>query len=271
MRSSFHRSLSLAAVALASGVAFAGTPLPNPPFSFGGFVPPDSAVYRQEYYVSKTIEKYAAKSGQCDYKAVLGLQLAYEPNNATKIAELQAAWQACRAKVAARYVYERDRLLLKGTPACLNQTGIDAIRDQVDLVFGPLQAFVFCDGDAAAPDPVTLLNIPDFKNEANGETDVAKLVIKLGRGSWKCFLKAVVTARKFGGTIPPEYLTRIDACFDKLELKGIDTVADFDQQQKLPDCISLEDAQNLVTTTIALSGQFTGDIFCASPSGAFLD
>ena len=263
-------SISLAAVAVSAGIAF-GTPLPDPPFSSGGFVPPDRLVYRQESLVSRTIEKYAAKSAQCDYKAVVGLQLAYMPANPTKIDELQQAWIACRAKIAARYVVERDRLLLKGTPACLDQAGIDAIRAQVDAEFGPLQAIVFCDDEGAAPDPVTGLDIPDAKKEAEGEQDVAKLVIKLGRSSWKCFLKAVVLAQKFGGAIPPEYMPRIDLCFDKVETKGLERVGELDQTQKLPDCLPLATAQGLVTTTINLAGQFTDEIFCASPSGAFLD
>jgi hypothetical protein len=271
MRSAFYRSITLAAVGLTAGVTLAGTPLPDPPFSSGGFVPPDSTVYRQEYYVSKVIAKYAVKSAKCDINAVVGLQLAYEPANPTKIAELQQKWTDCRAAVAARYVYERDRILLKGTPACLDQAGIDAVRAEVDAQFPPFQAVVFCDDDAASPDPVTGLNIPDFKNEAEGEADVGKLVTKLGWLSWKCYLKAVVYAIRFGGTIPPEYMPRIDGCFDKVEAKGMDKVGDFDQTQKLPDCMPLSTAQNLVTATVALAGQFTDEIFCASPSGAFLD
>ena len=270
MRSVFHRSISLAAVALTAGIALA-TPLPDPPFSNGGFVPPDRLVYKQETSVSKVLTKYATKTAKCDYNAVLNLQLAYEPNNASKIPEMQQKWADCRALVAARYVLERDKILSRGTPACLDQAGIDAIRAQIDAEFPPLQAIVFCDGDAAAPDPVTFLNIPDFKNEANGEADVAKLVIRLGSLSWKCYLKAVTYAQKFGGTIPPEIMTRVDRCFEKVDLKGMDKVSEFDQTQKLPDCLPLVDAQNLVTSTIALAGQFTDEIFCASPSGAFLD
>jgi hypothetical protein len=262
--------MSLVAVALAAGVA-SGTPLPDPPFSSGGFVPPDSIVYKQEYFVSRALTKYAVKTAKCDIRALVDLQLAYEPANPTKIAEVQQAWTACRAAVLDRFNIERDRLLLRGTPACLDQAGIDAVRAQVDAEFPPLQAIVFCDDGAASPDPVTGINIPDFKNEAEGEKDVAKLVMKLGPLAWKCYLKAVVYARKFGGTIPPELMTKIDACFDKIELKGVDKVAEFDQTQKLPDCIPLATAQNLVTTTVALAGQFTDDIFCASPGGAFLD
>jgi hypothetical protein len=44
-----------------------------------------------------------------------------------------------------------------------------------------------------------------------------------------------------------------------------------DQTQKLPACLSLAAAQNLVTGTVALAGQFSDENYCASPSGAFLD
>jgi hypothetical protein len=271
MRSSFHRSLSLAAVALATGAAFAGTPLPDPPFSSGGFLPPDRIVHRQELSVSKVLANYARKSAKCDYVAVEGLQLAYQPANPTKIAELQQKWTDCRNAIAVRYALERDKVLSRGTPACLDQAGIDAVRAQIDAEFPPLQGIVFCDDGSASPDPVTNLNIPDFKNEANGEVLVAKLTIRLGYLSWKCYLKALVYAIKFGGTIPPEVMPRIDACFDKIEAKGLLKMGEFDQQQKLPDCLPLATAEALVATTIGVSGQFTDDVFCASPSGAFLD
>ena len=269
MRSAFYRSISLAAVVLATGVAFA-TPLPDPPFSNGGVVP-SSITYKQEYNVSKVLTKYAVNTAKCDYKAVIGLQLAYEPNNATKIAELQALWTACRTKVADRYVVERDRLLLKGTPACLDQAGIDAVRAQIDAQFPLQRPTVFCDGDAAAPDPATGLNIPDFKNEAEGEGDVAKLLIKVGPKTWKCYLNAAKTALRFGGTIPPLYMPKIEACFDKVAAYGAEKVATLDQTQKLPDCMPPATAQGLVDTAIDLAGEFTDEIFCASPSGAFLD
>lgn len=261
---------SLAAVALSAGIAF-GTPLPDPPFSDGGFVPPDSTVFKQEYNIWKLITRDAAYQAKCDYKAMLDLQLAYEPANPTKIAEIQDKWTLCHSKVDLKYVYYRDKYLLKGTPACLDQAGIDAIRAQTEAQIAALEGVVFCDDDAASPDPVTGLNIPDFKNEASGEADVAKVLVKLGTFTGKCYSKGVLSALKFGGTIPPEIVTKIEACLAKYETAALDKMSDFDQQQKLPDCLPLATAQGAVTTVTAFVSSLTDDHYCASPSGAFLD
>jgi hypothetical protein len=79
MRSSLK--WSLAAVAVSAGIAVA-TPLPDPPFADGGTVP-SSTTYKQEYNVWKLLVKDIANQTKCDYKAMVNLQLAYEPANAT--------------------------------------------------------------------------------------------------------------------------------------------------------------------------------------------
>jgi hypothetical protein len=148
---------------------------------------------------------------------------------------------------------------------------VDAFRAAIDAQFPLLSPIIYCDDDAASPDPVTGINIPDFKNEASGEVSAARVVLKVGTSAAKCYTKAFGLAFKFGGTIPPEYLPKIDACFDKIEAYGMDKMAELDQTQKLPDCLSLTAAQNLVSATVSLAGQFSDENYCASPSGAFLD
>jgi len=271
MRSLLRPLMSVAAVALSAGVVLAGTPLPDPPFSSGGFVAPDSLVYKQELNVGKLLTKYSQGLAKCDQKAVLNLQLAYEPPGAQKVPEVQDAWTACRAKNDLKYTTTRDKLLLKGTPACLDQAGIDAFRAQIDAQFPLLGTVVFCDDDAASPDPVTNLNIPDFKNEASGEASAAKVLVKVGVSAAKCYTKAFGLAFKYGGTIPSELLAKIDACIAKYETYGNEAMADLDQTQKLPDCLPLATAQALVGSTVDLAGQFSDENYCASPSGAFLD
>lgn len=59
---------------------------------------------------------------------------------------------------------------------------------------------------------MTSLNIPDFKIEASGEVSAAKVVLKVGTSAAKCYIKAFGTAFKFGGTIPSDILTKINAC-----------------------------------------------------------
>jgi hypothetical protein len=268
MRSSFKRSLL--AVAASAAITFAG-PLPDPPFADGGFVPPDSIVYKQEYNVWKLIVKDGVYQVKCDIKALIDLQLAYEPNDAPKVQAVEEAWTACHAKIDFKYGYYRDKLLLKGTPACLDQAGIDAIRAQVSSQITSLEGTVFCDGDAASPDPVTGFDIPDFKNEANGESAAAKVLLKVGTSVGKCYAKGVVYALQFGGAIPPEVVAKIQACIAKYETYGNAKMSDLDQTQKLPTCLPLATAQATVSAVSDFASSLTDDHWCASLSGAFVD
>jgi hypothetical protein len=262
--------LVLGVIVLWAGIAAAGTPLPDPPFSNGGFVPPDALAYKNEGYVAKLMSKYATTRAKCDYTAVLGLQLAYTPANPTKVSEVQAKWTACTQKIDAYYVKTRDKLVLKGTPSCLDQAGIDAIRAQLDLQLPALGSVVYCDGEGASPDPVTGIDIPDKKQEADGEVALAKVLIKVGAYAARCLDKAAGLAFKLGGTIDAANLAKIQACIDKIHTYGMDSVAKLDQTQKLPDCLPLATAQGIVDITVSTAGQFTDDVYCASPSGAFL-
>jgi len=203
---------------------------------------------------------------------VLALQLAYEPANQQKVPAVQNAWTTCRAGASTKYAVLRDKLLLKGTPACLDQAGIDGIRAEIDAQFPLLGPIVYCDGDAAAPDPVTGLNIiPDFKIEASGEVSAAKVVTKAGTLAGKCYTRAVTYAFKLGGMLPPDILARIDACIAKAQTGSDTAMAKLDQTQKLPSCLPLATAQGLGASAVSLAGQFTDENYCASPSGAFVE
>lgn len=266
-----YRFVPLGVCGFIASAALAGTPLPNPPFSSGGFVPPDSTVFKQEVAVGKVVTKYAASIAKCDQTAVLALQLAYEPANQQKVPAVQNAWTACRAGAGTKYALLRDKLLLKGTPACLDQAGIDGIRAQIDAQFPLLGPIVYCDSDAAAPDPVTGLNIPDFKNEASGEVSAARVVTKAGTLAGKCYAKAVTYALKLGGTLTPDILAKINACIDKAQAGSDAAMMKLDQTQKLPSCLPLATAQGLGSSAVNLAGQFTDENYCASPSGAFVE
>jgi hypothetical protein len=275
MRPSLLRLLVVGAIGLGAGIAVAGTPLPNPPFTTGGFVPPDSLAFKQEVAVGKLLSKYALGLAKCDQQALIGLQLAYEPANPSKIGDLQQAWTDCRAGVRSKYDIGRGKLTLKGTPACLDQAGIDAIKAQIDAQFPLLAPFVYCDGDAAAPDPVTGLNIPDFKNEANGEVAAAKVLIKAGTLAGKCYalaLKAAFKSVSLGGdgSLDPGTQAKITTCFDRATVASNAAMDKLDQTHKLPDCLPVASAKNLVTSTIGVAGQFNDETYCASPSGAFV-
>jgi hypothetical protein len=266
MQRSRYRLVSTGICAFFASAAFAGTPLPNPPFSSGGFVPPDSLTLKQEVTVGKLLTKYAASLAKCDQAAVIALQLAYEPTNTQKVPDVQAKWTTCRTNAGTKYQVGRDKLLLKGTPACLDQAGIDAIRAQIDAQFPLLGPIVYCDGDAAAPDPVTGLNIPDKKQEAIGEVAAAKVVTRAGSVAGKCYATAATLAFKL---VDP--LAKFTACIGKAHTASDTAMDKLDQTQKLPSCLSLAMAQGLGNTAINLAGQFTDDTYCASPSGAFVE
>jgi hypothetical protein len=275
MKWSLLRLLVPGAIGLGAGIAVAGTPLPNPPFTTGGFVPPDSLAFKQEVTVGKLLSKYALGLAKCDQKALIGLQLAYEPANPTKIDDLQTAWTDCRTGVTLKYAALRDKLILKGTPTCLDQAGIDAIKAQIDGQFPLLAPLVYCDGGAAAPDPVTGLNIPDFKNEANGEVAAAKVLIKAGTLAGKCYalaLKAAFKSVSLGGdgSLDPSTLGKITTCFDRATVASNTAMDKLDQTHKLPDCLPVASAKNLVASTVGVAGQFNDETYCASPSGAFV-
>ncbi len=261
-------TLASALAVMTGGVAFA-TPLPNPPFTTGGFVPPDSAVLKQELAVGKLLTKYAVSRGKCDAKALLALQLAYEPVGMPKVPTVQAAWVDCQAGVLLKYEVRRDKLLLKGTPPCLDQAGIEAIRTQIDAQFPPIASVVYCDGGAIAPDPVTGLNIPDFRNEAKGEVAAAKVLTKGGIAAGKCYTLALKYAFKFGGTLPSAILERVGECFSKALDAGNDAMDKLEQTQALPSCLSVATAQSLVSSIVGTSiaagtaGQFNDETYCA--------
>ena len=271
MQHRLRRLVTAGAGLAVASAAIAGTPLPDPPFSTGGFVPPDSIAFKQEVAVAKFLTKYSKNRAKCDQKAVPALQLAYEPANPTKIPELQDKWTACVAKVGLKYEAGRDKLITRGTPACLDQATIDGMRSLIDTLVPLLGAIVFCDGDGAAPDPVTGLNIPDFKKEAEGEVAASKVALKAGLYAGKCYLLALKYAFKLGGALDPDVLATIDACFAKASDAGNAAMEKLDQTQKLPACLPLATAEALVADTIDSAGLLNGLNYCASPSGAFVD
>src|SRR5262249_13550644 len=110
--------VSVGVCAFIASAAFAGTPLPNPPFSSGGFVPPASRTPKQEVSVGTLPTKSPAPLAKCDQAAVTALQLAYEPTNQQKVPDVQAKWTTCRNNAVTKYQVGRDKLILKGTPTC---------------------------------------------------------------------------------------------------------------------------------------------------------
>lgn len=269
MRTFRCRAAVLLASLLASGVAVAETELPDPPFG-GGSVPVAKETLTAEMNVLKLLAKYAYKRSYCDTALLDDLILAYTSNAQAKVEAVQAKWVECRDKVEDRYVYERDKALLKGTPACLDAGAIDALRAQIDALRSADNTIAFCDGDNAAPDMVTQLNVPDKVKEGTGEIETARRAAKSYYDALRC-LKAVVPRAWREQTVSADSILRMERCVQKIGDKAVVTVDDLEQTQKLPDCLSRDDALSAILLARDTGVDASAGIFCSSPSGAFVD
>lgn len=267
----FRTRLALLVLSLLAGSpASAATPLPFPPFAGGGFVPTTKDVLKQEVTVLKVLAKYAYKRSSCDTGLLDDLTLAYTSANGTKIAAVQAKWVECVAKVDQRYAYDRDKALLKGTPACLGQAAIDALRAQIDVQLAMSGAVAYCDADDAAPDPVTMLNVPDKVKEADGESEAGKLITKSYYNTVKC-LASVLPRLVREQAVSTDNADRFSICLDKIEGRATSTADDLEQTQQLPSCLSTSALVAAAVGARDFGSGTSGAIFCASPGGAFVD
>lgn len=270
MRPSRIRLAALVSALLASSVALAATPLPDPPFPGGGFVPATKDVLKQELSVLKVLAKYGVKRATCDSALIDDLVLAYTSNAGSKIMAVQDKWVECVQKAADRYGYERDKVLLKGTPGCLDQAGIDALRSQLDAQLAAGSSIAYCDGDNAAPDPVTALNVPDKVQEATGEAEAGKRIVKSYYEALKC-LYGVVPRLFREQAVSSDNKDRMSYCLDKIAARVDDTMTKLDQTQKLPSCLPASLGTAAALSARDFGSSSSGGIFCASPGGAFID
>ena len=264
-------TISSSLVTLAAGAALAGTPLPDPPFTAGGFNPPSKDVLKQEQAVGGIIGKYVDARSKCDQKAIGAQQKAYEAGDVAKQTENTGKWTACVQKSNDKYTAARDKQLGKGTPSCLNHAGIGALKGQIDAQLPLLGVLVYCDGGQANPDAGTGLKIPATKDQAKAEVAVAVTAGKAGNGAGKCYTKAATTTQKNGGSLPAADLTKFTDCVNKSATKGADGITKIVAKGTLPGCLTAGTANSLVASAVALGGNFTDETYCASPSAAFLD
>lgn len=270
MRPSRTLLVLLVSALLAGRAALAAMPLPPPPFAGGGFVPSAKDVLKQEVSVVKILIKYASRRSTCDTALLDDLVLAYTSASGGKITALQEKWLECVGKVEARYVYERDRLLARGAPACLDLAAIDALRARIDAERGAGNAIAFCDGDGAAPDPVTSLNVPDKVREGKGAVEAAKRIAKSYQEAVKCLV--YVVPRFFRAqTVSSDDVTRFSVCLDKSAARTVSTADDLEQTQQLPSCLPAAALVAAALDARDFGAGTSGAIFCASPGGTFLD
>lgn len=269
MTSRSWMTVSGSVVLTMAGVALAGL-LPDPPFTTGGFNPPSATVLKQEQGVGKVISKYVGARTKCDQKAIASLQKAYAAADVPGILAAQVGWTACVATSNTKYLADSAKLVLVGTPLCLNQAGIDGIKNSLDATLPALGILVYCDATFGI-DGTTGLAVPATATIGKAEIAVAKAASKAGLAAGKCYTKAATTVNKNLGVLPAADLTKFNDCLAKASSGGLAAIAKLVLGGTLPVCLPGPLGDALIAASVGLGGDYNDETYCASPSGAFID
>src|SRR5262245_19325211 len=148
------RVLVLSALLLSRLVA-AQTPLPDPPFINGGYLPPDATSAQVEDQLAAFLLGLdRAAHVNCVARLVPGLFRANRSGNAAMVAEVSAKYSDCRRAAYEGWVAFRNGLVAAGgIPACLaGPLDLDAVHGQIESVTYLTLANIFCDGPVASID-----------------------------------------------------------------------------------------------------------------------
>lgn len=266
MKIKFLAATSGSIVALAAGIALAGTPLENPPFANGGFVPPNKDVLKAETGTGNIVSKYTAASAKCTQNAVKALEKAYTAADAGKIADANTKLTDCVNKANTKFNDGIAKQLAKGdNPPCLQNAQINALKANIDGLLAVNNPIVVCDAGQGV-DPGSGLNVAANKDVAKGEIGVGAAAVKTGGAVAKCFGKSV--DGDFKGAV--DQLKHND-CVSKALGKGLAAVQKLSDKALLPACLPLATAQGIISIGAAAGGDYIDETYCGSPSGAFLD
>lgn len=247
-----------AALALSGSLALAGTPLP-PDLGGGGFVPPDATSNKVEQGVAKNLTKLAAATTKCHQKGV-GNQLKAKPSGAT----------ACDA--AAKAKYDAGTAKLAGV-ACISPASQVTLGTTVAGLVPGFDPVLWCDGVTPLDGEMGGGFVPDATDNKT-EQAVSKILIKHVGAASKCALKGVgnlVKAKPDGvAACIAAARTKADASVAKIQtaINGL-TPGDCLKGANAPTAPGANNDLLDLVTQLTLS--FNGTIFCASPSGAFLN
>lgn len=245
-----------AALALSSSMALAATPLP-PEFGGGGYVPPDATSNKVEQGAAKNLTKLASAVTKCHGKGVGNLLKAKPDGTPT-----------CNATAINKY--NASALKLTGVP-CITPAAQTSLGLTVAGLVGTFDPILWCDGVTPIPATPGGLQggfVPDATDNKT-EQSTSKVLIKHVGAVSKCALKGVgnlIKAKPDGvTTCITTARTKADASIAKLQT-AINTLTP-------ADCLKGANAAspNLLDLVTALTLSFNSDLFCASPSGAFLN
>jgi hypothetical protein len=246
-----------AAVALSGSLALAATPLP-PSLGGGGYVPPDATANKVEQGVAKNLTKLAAAVTKCHQKGVGNVMKAKPAGVATCTSAAQGKYNATAAK-------------LSGVP-CIDAAAQASLGTTVGGLVPSFDPVLWCDGSVAlGPEfggggPQGF--VPDAADNKT-EQAVSKILIKHVGAVSKCALKGV-------GNLFKAKPDGAQACIDAARLKANASVAKIQAAINgltPSDCLKMGNAPDpaLLDLVTQLTLSFNGSIFCASPSGAFLN
>jgi hypothetical protein len=248
-----------AALALSGSLVLAATPLP-PELGGGGYVPPDATANKVEQGVAKNLTKLAAAVTKCHQKGV-GNQFKAKPSGVA----------ACTSAAVGKY--NAGTAKLGGVPCIDGPTQVSTGTTVAGLVpaFDPT---LWCDGSVALDGEMGGGFVPTDSTVNKTEQSVSKILIKHVGAVSKCALKAV--GNLFKGK--PDGYTACEAAARTKADASVAKIQAAINALNPGDCLKGANApsapgpnNDLLDVVTGLTLSFNGTIFCASPSGAFLN
>jgi len=258
------RVLVLNALLLSRLVA-AQTPLPDPPFINGGYLPPDATSAQVEDQLAAfLLGDDRAAHVHCVAKLVTGLFHANQSGNAAMAAEVAAKYNDCRHAAYYDWVAFRDALVSAGgIPACLAAPlALDAVHGTIEDVTYLTLANIFCDGTAPSVEP--RINISSDRVIERHLRSVGRIVLGYAARQARCTRTYVGGLEKAGGN--PDLVAAAKETFDECYV-----TSRFAAQERIlalyaknsPACLPAFSALSALGEHIAAPWAQVADLYCA--------
>ena len=254
------RVLVLSALFLSRLVA-AQTPLPDPPFINGGYLPPDvTSAQVEDQLAAFLLGDDRAAHVHCVAKLVTGLFHADQSGNAAMAAEVSANYNDCRAAAYHGWVAFRDALVAAGgIPACL---ALDAVHATIESATYLTLANIFCAGTAPSVEP--RIKIATDRVIQRHLRSVAGIVLGYAARQARCTRTYVGGLEKAGGN--PDPVAAAKEMFDQCYV-----TSRFAAQEKIlrlyaknsPSCLPASSALSALGEHIAAPWAQVAGIYCA--------
>jgi len=254
------RVLVLSALLLSRLVA-AQTPLPDPPFINGGYLPPDvTSAQFEDQLAAFLLGDDRAAHVHCVTKLVAGLFHANQSGNAAMAAEVGAHYNDCRAAAYTGWVAFRDALVAAGgVPACLT---LDAVHATIENVTYLTLANIFCNGTAPSVEP--RIKIASDRVIERHLRSVARIVLGYAARQARCTRTYVGGLEKAGGN--PALVAAAKEMFDECYVTS--RFAAEERIRRLyaknsPACLPAPSALSALGEHIAAPWAQVADLYCA--------